>query len=571
MRRVAGWRRVFGWAALLGLGVGLGAEGATIHLSPTGLDGNDGSSWASAKKTLAGALAAAGSGDVILATNGTYVSTHFAIDWVKSGETLRSVNGPSATFITRYDSSMPCIRVEGTIDGFTVKDGTTSSAYKGGGIMLIGGAALNCVVTNCTAGGDAGGIYVDSGGVVSNCTVAGNSATANGGGVYVRNGTLTHSTVRGNVAGGNGGGVWINSGQTVENNVVRGNAAGGGGGGGHRAGSAVLRGCVVAGNQSTGNGGGVYGDGCTTESSTIVGNTTGGGGGGMYATMGGSVIRNNVLYYNGVSDAHLSASVTLANSCFGVGVNNPPPGATGSTTNAPQFAQAGSGTGTNHVYGNYLLRPTSPCIDTGVNQGWMSGAQDLAGTNRIINGTVNMGAQEGIGTGKESQTITFGEIADQKATNVLTLAATASSGLTVTFSVASGPAKITGPRTLSFTGTGLATVRASQAGNATYDPAPSVDRSFRVLGTTPFKLTAVALTNSVVLRWPDPKDYGYATSLVHLRRSTEGYAAYNGIVQYFTVYAGTNQMFHDTGLTPGTNYYYSIFTTDDGETFYEPE
>ncbi len=57
--------------------------------------------------------------------------------------------------------------------------------------------------------------------------------------------------------------------------------------------------------------------------------------------------------------------------------------------------------------------------------------------------------------------------------------ATATSGLPVSFSVLSGPATISG-NTVTITGAGTVTIRASQAGNANFNPAPNVDRSFTV-------------------------------------------------------------------------------------------
>jgi hypothetical protein len=43
---------------------------------------------------------------------------------------------------------------------------------------------------------------------------------------------------------------------------------------------------------------------------------------------------------------------------------------------------------------DFHLRATSPCINAGVNQAWMTGAQDIDGNTRIINGTVDIGADE---------------------------------------------------------------------------------------------------------------------------------------------------------------------------------
>lgn len=92
---------------------------------------------------------------------------------------------------------------------------------------------------------------------------------------------------------------------------------------------------------------------------------------------------------------------------------------------------------------------------------------------------------------KQDQTISFAALADRAAdAAAATLSATASSGLSVSFSLVSGPATLSGSK-LTLTGTaGTVTVRASQAGNDAYNAAPSVDRSFTV---TPAK-AAPAIT-----------------------------------------------------------------------------
>jgi hypothetical protein len=78
------------------------------------------------------------------------------------------------------------------------------------------------------------------------------------------------------------------------------------------------------------------------------------------------------------------------------------------------------------------------------------------------------------------QTITFGSLVAKRINDPpFPVSATASSGLAVTFSIASGPATIDG-NVVTITGTGTVTVRASQAGNSTYAPAPVVNRSFSV-------------------------------------------------------------------------------------------
>ena len=80
----------------------------------------------------------------------------------------------------------------------------------------------------------------------------------------------------------------------------------------------------------------------------------------------------------------------------------------------------------------------------------------------------------------QAQTISFTGPSNQPFTfTPLTLSATASSGLTVTYSIDSGPANVSGNQ-LTLTGTGLVTIRASQIGNGSYAAAPDVVQSFTV-------------------------------------------------------------------------------------------
>jgi len=83
---------------------------------------------------------------------------------------------------------------------------------------------------------------------------------------------------------------------------------------------------------------------------------------------------------------------------------------------------------------------------------------------------------------KSDQTISFPAIPDQETTNEVGLAATASSGLDVTFAVGSGPANISGGANLTFTGAGSISIVASQAGDGNWNPAPDVTNTFRVYG-----------------------------------------------------------------------------------------
>lgn len=82
---------------------------------------------------------------------------------------------------------------------------------------------------------------------------------------------------------------------------------------------------------------------------------------------------------------------------------------------------------------------------------------------------------------KLDQTITFDAISDKNYDEgSFDLTATATSGLEVSFTVVSGPITIDGT-TVTITGTGLASIRANQAGNIDYNPAASVIQEFTIL------------------------------------------------------------------------------------------
>jgi hypothetical protein len=101
-----------------------------------------------------------------------------------------------------------------------------------------------------------------------------------------------------------------------------------------------------------------------------------------------------------------------------------------------------------------------------------------------------------------NQTITFGPLANRTSNSgSFALTASASSGLSVTLTVVSGPALLSG-NMLDLTGaTGTVKLRASQAGNATYAAAPDVEVSFDVsAGATQAIFTkAIAPTTNAVV------------------------------------------------------------------------
>jgi hypothetical protein len=97
----------------------------------------------------------------------------------------------------------------------------------------------------------------------------------------------------------------------------------------------------------------------------------------------------------------------------------------------------------------------------------------------------------GTGSGGKTQTITFGSIAAQMVGTPLTLSATATSGLAVTFTSTTTSVCTVAGTTATFVAAGTCTIDADQAGNSTYAAAPTVSQSFTVNGPS---LTAQTIT-----------------------------------------------------------------------------
>lgn len=129
----------------------------------------------------------------------------------------------------------------------------------------------------------------------------------------------------------------------------------------------------------------------------------------------------------------------------------------------------------------------------------VSGSATLSGTSLTLNvpGSVVIRASQAGDTNHEpataeitvtstarlTQTIAFAPLANRLTTDApFTLSASATSGLPVTFALVSGPASLSGA-TLRLSGApGAVVVRASQAGNAAYEPAQAVTQTFNVVG-----------------------------------------------------------------------------------------
>ncbi len=99
------------------------------------------------------------------------------------------------------------------------------------------------------------------------------------------------------------------------------------------------------------------------------------------------------------------------------------------------------------------------------------------------------------------------------------------------------------------------------------DPLVPIRRSSVIPGDDPFWFTATALTNNVILRWPNPVRCGMNTEQVRIDCNTSDYPSAPSPTP---IYTGTNQQFVHTGLAPNQTVFYTIWVTHDGTTWTNP-
>jgi parallel beta-helix repeat protein len=265
-------------------------------------------SWASAATNLQDALDAAfAGGKLILVSNGVYrcggksvtggLSNRVA---VTQPTTVRSVNGPSVTFIEgsqvpgtlNGDSAVRCVYLASgaVLSGFTLTNGATRSSgpqdleMSGGGVWC---QSTNAVLSNCVLVANAclrwgAGAYS---GTLLNCEVSGNTnldiCLAGGAGAAFSR--LLNCKVSGNRASPSDGGGALSC--YLSNCVVSGNYDVG-------ASQSTLDNCLVTANNGRGLNGGVANH-CTISSNALPAVGSAYGGGAM-----GAALTNCVLYAN---------------------------------------------------------------------------------------------------------------------------------------------------------------------------------------------------------------------------------------------------------------------------------
>ena len=291
-------------------------------------------SWPDAATDLQQAIDQASAGDTVLVTNGTYVLGSQIL--LTNGIAVRSVNGPLVTAV-RQAAGARVFYLNGAtgivLEGFSITGGNLNDY--GAGIFVDG--------TNGPLGSTEASIL--------NCIVSNNTAQgSSGGGIASGYGAVT-----------------------------------------------LVRNCLVVGNYG-GHVSGISGRGgngrLLIDNTTVTRNDAPGSQPAVYSEHGASTFGTNCIVYDNRSASGDGANIVLGNWAYTC--SSPVMSGSGNINDDPLFEDAGAGYGTGHSGGDYRLKSVSPCINTGTNAGWMSGASDIRGTNRILYGSVDLGAYENV-------------------------------------------------------------------------------------------------------------------------------------------------------------------------------
>jgi hypothetical protein len=147
-----------------------GAAG-TVHVSPQGNDGNDGVSWATAKLTVSGALAALPAGGIVFLAAGTFTEAGLAVP--AGGNLAIRGAGSGATVLQAVSGDLWTVPANSSFVSF---EDLTMVSSSGAGHLFNGAAASlsfwswrRCQLIQAN---DAKCIWYTSGGTFINCTIS---------------------------------------------------------------------------------------------------------------------------------------------------------------------------------------------------------------------------------------------------------------------------------------------------------------------------------------------------------------------------------------------------------------
>jgi hypothetical protein len=277
----------------------------------------------------------------------------------------------------------------------TITENIAGFASHGGGVSCYDSDPnlSYCNLSGNNGGDYGGGIYLyQSDAVIEATSFTDNSADYHGGGIFAGGGSsliMTNSLIRSNsVLYQRGAGIYSNTSDIILTNCLSTGNQGRWEGAGvfAESGSAILTNCTFAGNRST------VRDYAGIYCSSINPNLT------------------NCIFWNNSGDSGINEEAQVYTTTGTYEVNHcciqgwtGGWGGTGNIGSDPDFIDPGSWddndtpadlTDDTWVIGSYYLIPGSDCIDSGDNSAVAGVDTDLVGHDRILNGTVDMGAYE---------------------------------------------------------------------------------------------------------------------------------------------------------------------------------
>jgi hypothetical protein len=411
---------------------------ATLYVDASVASSGDGSSWATAFKTLAEALDIShrcALVEKVLIAKGTYtpMSLPYNMGPGQTGTPVVSSDNRDKTFHVRnglelYGGYPNGGGVQNIAANATILDGTNV-----GGVS--GEYAYHVVLAD--AGGDGGntsdtlklsGLIIKNGKADGSGVLSVNNYNVErnrGGGVYVANALnlITQNVITQNNAAVGAGIYSFTSRNNFYGNVFAGNTSTGGGGGGYtKFGETVMANNIATGNTAASGGGLMIDNGSNVLTNNTFYNNAAATGGGLHSENGTGTYTNNIFRENKANgststagaDYHKNpvASNTFRNNAFQLSAASyttdnaagnfdlgTSAAATGNIFDInPNFTNPSLPAGVDGTYGTaddgLRLAGCSPAVNTGNNTAVVSIPKDINSNNRVFETTVDMGAYE---------------------------------------------------------------------------------------------------------------------------------------------------------------------------------
>ena len=366
----------------------------TIHyVSIIGTPVSPYTNWATAARTIQDAIHVCNDDDTVLVAEGIYnenlviegkritLASQFVNDGDRAYIENTIIDGGASNRVVTYQNIQG---LAGRMVGFTITNGhakgTTFPNFHGGGIACIEASPS-----------------------LEHLVVSGNEANEEGGGLYVQNASPSVRNVefKGNRAYQGGAIRLTYSDPDLINIVMDGNDGRAGAGAiAYYHSNGRLRNALVINNTADGDGAAMFFDASSPrlENITMAGNlTTNGVGGAMNISyLSHPVLMNSIVWGNG------SNPIIFHTRWYGMALTVESSDLEGGLAGIQTYDLGPvNGLGNNlevdPVFvspGNYRLSTLSPCNNSGTNQAWMLIESDIADSDRILDGIVNLGAYE---------------------------------------------------------------------------------------------------------------------------------------------------------------------------------